>query len=96
MHANSAEFAVYKDSLQNSQETILTPISLGKPFKIEIMSADILDNRFVLLGLVDGLYFLDLLQSPAKQKPVPVIPGIRFRQISIISEYNIFVSKTTY
>lgn len=95
-HSHDAGFAIFKDSSENSANLLLVPVPLGKPFKVEVLSAEILDNRFVLLGLQDGLYFIDLLASPSKQIPVPVIPGIRFKQINIISEYNVFVSYCEY
>lgn len=93
VHSYDAGFAVYKDSSENSANLVLVPIPLGKPFKVDVLSADILDSRFVLLGLANGLYFIDLMASPSKQIPIPVIPGIRFKQINIIVEYNIFVKK---
>ena len=67
------------------------PIQLGKLFKIEVNSADILDGRFVLLGLLEGLFFIDVSAAPNKRKPIPVIQGIRFKQINIIQDYNVMV-----
>ncbi|KAJ3104076.1 Serine/threonine-protein kinase 4 [Phlyctochytrium planicorne] len=55
-----------------------------------VLSADVLDERFVLIGQERGLFALDTL-TPSKPL-IPLIENTRFLKIQILKEYNVMVA----
>ena len=56
----------------------------------DVYTADILDNRFVLIGTERGLFFNDL--SELRVEPIPLIRNVIFRQIEIIGDYGVMLA----
>ncbi|KAJ3017614.1 UNVERIFIED_CONTAM: Mitogen-activated protein kinase kinase kinase kinase 4 [Siphonaria sp. JEL0065] len=68
---------------------VLTPTLLGGVFK-DILGADILDDKFVLIGTERGLFFNEI--STPRIEPIPLIRNIRFKQVQVVSEYNVLIA----
>lgn len=71
---------------------VLKSISITNVLKMEVLTSDVLDNTYALLGTSLGLFFVDLTKAAANPTPIPLIRNIRFRQIEIVPQYNIMIA----
>ncbi|KAJ3206148.1 hypothetical protein HDU67_008357 [Dinochytrium kinnereticum] len=69
---------------------VFNPVSVGGIMRFTVLSGDLLDSRFALLGAEKGLYFYDL-EKPMSE-PVPLIRNTRFRQIEVVSDYGVMIA----
>jgi hypothetical protein len=84
-----SEFPSIISNVQDGISPIFEPVMLTTLH--EILSADFLDGQYILLGTENGLSYLDI-QKPALKTPIPIISGIRFRQIQVVSKYNVLIA----
>lgn len=75
----------------SSHQKVFTLLECGKPMKVELLTADVLDN-YLLLGCEKGLYFIDLSVQFGEQVPHLLIKNVRFRQISVQPAYNVIMA----
>jgi hypothetical protein len=71
-------------------DTILTPSVLGGICRFDVYTADILDNKYALIGSERGLFFLEL--SKPRVEPIPLIRDVRFQQIEVLTDYGVMVA----
>jgi hypothetical protein len=84
-----SDFPTIVNNVQEGCKPVLEPViltTLG-----EVLTADVLDGQYILIGNERGLSYLDL-QNPSMKVPQPLLQDVRFRQIQILSEYNVLVT----
>ncbi|KAJ3357429.1 hypothetical protein HDU83_007360 [Entophlyctis luteolus] len=73
----------------NASNRVLTPNILTGAMR-DLLGADILDHKFVLIGTERGLFFNEL--STPRIEPIPLIRNIRFKQIQVLTDYNCLIA----
>ncbi|KAI8617845.1 hypothetical protein BC830DRAFT_59581 [Chytriomyces sp. MP71] len=68
---------------------VLIPTAMGGIVK-DIYGADILDGKFVLMATERGLFFNEI--STPRIEPIPLIRNIRFKQVQVLSDYNVLMA----
>lgn len=80
----------FVNSVETPEAQVLDPIAVTS-VRGEFFTSDLLDKRFLLLGAERGLYFVDL-EGPPNQQPTPLIRNIRFKQIVVLTQYNVLIA----
>jgi hypothetical protein len=83
------DFPTVANNVQEGITCIFEPIILTT--LSEVLTADFLDGQYILIGTEKGLFYLDI-QKPSLKVPIPIISDIRFRQIQVLSEYNVLIA----
>ncbi|KAJ3386057.1 hypothetical protein HDU84_001825 [Entophlyctis sp. JEL0112] len=73
----------------NVSNRVLTPYLLTGAMR-DLLGADILDHKFVLIGTERGLFFNEL--NTPRIEPIPLIRNIRFKQIQVLTDYNCLIA----
>eukprot|EP00842_Homolaphlyctis_polyrhiza_P001001 jgi/Hompol1/1901/HPOL_004992-RA len=84
------DFPAFINTVQNPESQVFNPTAIVA-VRNEYHTADILDGLYLLLGCDKGLFFLDL-SGASFQHPVPLIRGVRFRQIQILHDYGVLLA----
>jgi hypothetical protein len=84
-----SEFPTVANNVQEGITCIFEPVILTTLH--EILTADFLDGKYILIGTEKGLFYLDI-QKPSLKVPIPLIADIRFRQIQVLAEYNVLIA----
>ena len=85
-------FPTFAETLKSQSYRPLAPKHIGKVFRIEISTADVLDERYLIVGCGDGMFFYDLQTIDEKPDPIPLIPNTRFKQIEVCEEYGVLMA----
>ncbi|KAJ3088988.1 Serine/threonine-protein kinase 4 [Quaeritorhiza haematococci] len=63
--------------------------------RMEVFTADVLDNQYLIIGAATGLYFVDLTATGPEmkpQEPTYLIRNTRFKQIKILHDYGVMIA----
>jgi hypothetical protein len=58
--------------------------------KGDVTSADLLDGKYMLIGTLSGLFFVEMDKPGAKM--IPLIRGTRFKRIEIVQCYDVLIA----
>lgn len=86
------DFAGIAEDNKAAVRRVIRCISITNIIKTEVLTGDVLDDRYAILGTANGLFFVDITKSKQSPIPVPLIRNTRFRQVQIVSEYGVMIA----
>ncbi|KAJ3017168.1 hypothetical protein HKX48_003682 [Thoreauomyces humboldtii] len=91
-HRPLTDIPGFVETLADPAQRVLEPIYIGGTFKMDVLTADLLDGIYALVGTERGLFYVDIRLPSSDQQMVPLIRNIRFKQIEILQDYGIMIA----
>ncbi|TPX58065.1 hypothetical protein PhCBS80983_g03389 [Powellomyces hirtus] len=86
------EAPTFTETLIDADSRILEPVLIGGTQRMDVLTADLLDETYVLVGTEKGLFFADVRLPSSEQRLVPLIRNIRFKQLEILQDYGVMIA----